>query len=114
MKKYLVAACLVVIFLAVSLRFWYNEWIYTLRIHVLQKYHVLKQGEHIDITGRFSPKKNGPVFLHFFNPDCPCSRFNIPQFKSLVKEYADKINFAVVVMTKDKNYNEKKIQKKFG
>jgi thiol-disulfide isomerase/thioredoxin len=58
-------------------------------------------------------RKNGPVFLHFFNPDCPCSRFNMLHFKSLVKEYGDEANFVIVVLN-NKKYSEKEIQKKFG
>ena len=114
MKKYLVATGLIIIFSAISLLFWYNEWIYSLPTPVPEKYHALKQGEYVDITGKFNFAKGAPVFLHFFNPDCPCSKFNIPHFKSLVKEYSDKVSFAVVVMAKDKSYTEEKIQDRFG
>ena len=38
----------------------------------------------------------------------------MPHFKSLANKYADKINFAVVVMTSNKNYTAKYIQEKFG
>ena len=53
------------------------------------------------------------MVLHFFNPDCPCSLFNISQFKSLVKEYGSKIDFAVVVLTSKSKYTAKDIQGKF-
>ena len=53
-----------------------------------------------------------PTFLHFFNPDCPCSRFNIKEFKSLAKEYESELNF-VVVMTSDKPYTTEEVQKRF-
>jgi hypothetical protein len=52
------------------------------------------------------------VFLHFFNPDCPCSRFNIPHFKTLIRKYGDKLSFAVVVIN-NRLYTEKQIQEKF-
>jgi len=51
--------------------------------------------------------------LHFFNPDCPCSRFNMPHFATLVKRYAARVNFAIVVMT-PKNYTAEQIREKFG
>ena len=38
----------------------------------------------------------------------------MPHFKFLATRYADKIRFAVVVMTKDNTYTEKKIQEKYG
>lgn len=34
--------------------------------------------------------------LHFFNPDCPCSRFNLQHFKSLSRRYAGEVAFFVV------------------
>ncbi|HEX7845951.1 MAG TPA: hypothetical protein VF476_09145, partial [Chitinophagaceae bacterium] len=54
-----------------------------------------------------------PLFLHFFNPDCPCSRFNVSYFKSLVKEYDHKINFAVVALVRKDRYTARDIQRKF-
>jgi len=114
MRKYLTIFCLLTVFSCIGYIFWYSEWKYSLPTPVPQNYHAVKQREHIDISGRFKPEKSGPVFLHFFNPDCPCSRFNIPHFKSLANKYADKINFAVVVMTKNKNYTAKYIVEKYG
>lgn len=35
--------------------------------------------------------------LHFFNPDCPCSKFNIQHIKKLVKQYGKQVNFVVVL-----------------
>ena len=114
MKKWLAVSCLLLIFSFVALLFWYNEWRYTLPTPVPEQYHAISIGATIDLSEKFTPEKNGPVFLHFFNPDCPCSRFNIPHFKSLITEYADKISFAVVVITKDKSYTEEKIREKYG
>ena len=54
-----------------------------------------------------------PLFLHFFNPDCPCSRFNMPHFATLAKRYREQVNFAIVLMT-NKNYTAEQIRKKFG
>jgi len=53
-----------------------------------------------------------PLFLHFFNPDCPCSRFNVPHFRSLVKQYSGRVNFALVLMT-DKNYTPAEVRRRF-
>jgi hypothetical protein len=54
-----------------------------------------------------------PVFLHFYNPDCPCSRFNLPHFRSLVKQYSNEVSFAIVPLT-DKHYTAAAIQRKIG
>lgn len=59
------------------------------------------------------PANGQPVFLHFFNPDCPCSRFNAKTFKKLVLNYGSKVKFAVVVMS-SKTFTVKAIQEKIG
>ena len=87
--------------------------VYSLPTPVPSDYHNVKKGDYIAIDGRIKAKKNKPVFIHFFNPACPCSKFNIPHFKSLVKQYGDKATFAVAVMSKD-NYTVEEIQDKFG
>jgi len=102
------------IFSFIGILFWYNEWKYSLPTPVPENYHTVNLKEYIDITDKINLTTNKPVFLHFFNPNCPCSKFNIPHFKSLLSAYADKINFAVVVMAKDKNYTAEEIKEKFG
>jgi hypothetical protein len=114
MKKIFTIIFLAGIFSGIGILFWYTEWKYSLPTPVPEKYNAVKPMEHIDLGYRFIPAKQGPVFLHFFNPDCPCSRFNIPHFISLVSEFKDKVNFAVVVLTNDKSYTVEKVQQKFG
>lgn len=75
-------------------------------------YHPITPGTYVDLAGKLPLPSNKPVFLHFFNPDCPCSRFNIPQFKSLVRKYGDKLSFGIVVLN-NQSYTEKQIQEKF-
>ncbi|MEJ7588607.1 MAG: redoxin domain-containing protein [Ferruginibacter sp.] len=114
MNKWLAISCVIVIFSFVGLLFWYNEWRYNLPTPVPESYHPVGLRAYIDLAGKYIPQVNKPVLLHFFNPDCPCSKFNIAHFKSLVTEYADEINFAVVVITEDKNYTKENISRKFG
>lgn len=40
-----------------------------------------------------------PLLLHFFNPDCPCSRFNFKEFKKMTSDYHGKIDFLLVAQT---------------
>ena len=113
-KKTFLAAWLIIIGSGIAYIFWYQEWRYSLPTPVPLNYHAINSGEHISLKAipglEHSPK---PLFLHFFNPNCPCSRFNISHFKSLVKEYGDQIDFAVVVLTSSSRYTEKDIQQKF-
>lgn len=113
MKKLITITWLSILFAGIVALFWYNEWVYQLPTPVPENYKPVNAGENITLNNLLITDKDKPVFLHFFNPDCPCSRFNIAQFKSLVKEYQDKVSFAIVVMNND-HYSEKQIQKKFG
>lgn len=111
MKKIFVAAWLCVLFGIVAILFWYNEYRYSLPTPIPANYRPVKNGAFI-ATGDFDFKDNKPVFIHFFNPDCPCSRFNITHFKALVAEYGDRVNFAVVIMAKH-NYDPALFKSKY-
>lgn len=93
--------------------FWYNQLVYSLPTPIPSGYKTVHTGQKINLTSALDFKNNKPVFLHFFNPDCPCSRFNIDHFKSLVKNYHNRVNFAVVLMT-DKPNSEEEVKKRFG
>lgn len=114
MRKWLLMGWLLLIFSAIAVIFYHNEWKYTLPTPVPQAYHNIQQGEVINLSYNLPFKNKKPVFLHFFNPACPCSRFNISHFKSLVKKYNDQINFMVVVMSKDKSYSAEDVKDKFN
>jgi len=113
MKKIIVTVWLTFLFSAVGALFWYNEWRYHLPTPVPVSYKPVSTGTTIKLNVQLNNANGKPVFLHFFNPDCPCSRFNIPNFKSLVRQYGRQVNFAVVVMNND-HYTAKEIQDKFG
>ncbi|SMD06505.1 DUF6436 domain-containing protein [Pedobacter nyackensis] len=112
MKKWIVITWLILLFSAVAALFWYSDWVYQQPTPVPENYQTTNFGQLITLKAPLAALKNKPLFLHFFNPDCPCSRFNIKNFKSLVKQYNTQVNFSVVVMT-TKNYTIEEIQKKF-
>jgi thiol-disulfide isomerase/thioredoxin len=101
------------IFGTISYLFWRNEYKNSLPTPVPVNYKPVAIGDPISLNGEFKATSNKPVFLHFFNPDCPCSKFNIPHIESLVKKYGDKISFAIVVIGKDSSYTEHDIQDRF-
>lgn len=112
-KTWITVTGLLLLCIITCVLFWYYDWKYTRPTPVPVKYAMVNPGQHINIPRGILPVGTKPVFLHFFNPDCPCSRFNIPHFKSLVTSYGDKIAFAVVLMTKDKDYTATQIQERF-
>jgi hypothetical protein len=112
-KKLLTIAWLVVVFSGIAGIFWYMDWKYSLPTPVPAEYHPVTTGTYVDLAARLPMAGNKPVFLHFFNPDCPCSRFNIPYFKALARKYGDKISFAIVVMN-NQMYTANEVRNKFG
>lgn len=113
MKKAMVLAWLGILLSGVIALFWYYEWTYQLPTPIPEDYHAVNMGEVVSVPSRSGKIADKPTLLHFFNPDCPCSRFNIPHFRSLLKSYRDKVDFIVVVMS-DKSYTDRDIQDRIG
>ena len=115
MKKIIAIALLVACSLGIGTIFWYVDFVYSLPTEIPEAYHAVPVGTNIDVAWKMPPNGGKPILLHFFNPDCPCSRFNIPHFKSLVKEYGSNVTFVVVPMLlPGVRYTEQEIQQKFG
>jgi thiol-disulfide isomerase/thioredoxin len=112
MKRNIIIVFLAFITATIAVLFWNQEFKYSLPTPVPEYYRCVNLGNKIQLPEGLCSKNNKPVFLHFFNPDCPCSKFNIPHFKSLVKEYGNKATFAIVVMS-NKNYSARQIQNRF-
>ncbi|GGH58038.1 hypothetical protein HNQ91_000343 [Filimonas zeae] len=112
MRKKLVIAWLLVLLCGVIALFWRNEWVYALPTPVPAGYKPVATGTPVVLPAAIAMNGNKPVLLHFFNPDCPCSRFNIPHFASLVNKYGKQASFAIVLMT-SKKYTQEEIQQRF-
>lgn len=108
------AVCFLIVlsFVIVSV-FWYYEYQYKLPTPIPINYSEVRTGAAVILPASTGIAQDKPVLLHFFNPDCPCSKFNIRHFKTLVKQYGNKVNFAVVLMT-NKHYETGQIKKYFG
>lgn len=116
MRKRLAVAWLAFLFLTVAGFYWRMEWQYSLPTPIPAHYHAVERGTRIQLptkTSMLLQQAGKPIFLHFFNPDCPCSRFNMPQFRALVQQYGDQVNFAIVVMS-PKIFTAAQLQKKFN
>ena len=113
MRKWIATVWLTLLLAIIFSFFWYNQFVYSLPTPVPVNYHTVRTGEKIRLNSNLNFNNRKPVFLHFFNPDCPCSRFNIGQFKSLVKRYHRQVNFAVVLQSA-KPYTAAEVQDRFG
>ena len=112
-KQWIAALWLVLLLTVIFTIFWYSQLVYALPTTVPSDYKKVQTGKIIPLHGKLNFNNNRPVFLHFFNPECPCSRFNIDHFKTLVKTYQNQVNFAIVLMA-SRPYTEKEIQERFN
>ncbi len=114
MRKAAVTAWLVLILTAIGGLFWRSEWIYALPTPVPVNYHPVKTGTMVHWPAGMAQKlpAGKPLFLHFFNPDCPCSRFNVPHVRALIRQYGGQVNFGLVLMT-DKKFDVAAVRKRF-
>ena len=123
MKKGLVISWLILLSAGIGILFWHSAWKYSLPTPVPSHYQDVPKGALVHLPASASatlagrtqagPTGRQPLFLHFFNPDCPCSRFNMPQFKALVRRYGHQVSFAIVVMG-PKQYTAEQIRSTFG
>ena len=110
MKKVLALTVVLMVCVGIGMVFWYNEWVYSLPTPVPSAYAEVPMGTRPELPAEL--KKGKPVFLHFYNPGCPCSRFNVPEVRKLIKSHGAEIDFGVVVIS-DKTYDAETIRKKF-
>jgi len=112
LRKTIVTIWLALLFSGIAYLFWHNELVYSLPTPVPHNYKPVNRGDKVLIPEMESLKNNKPLFLHFFNPDCPCSRFNMAHFKSIVQKYIGDANFAIIVMS-NKHFTARDIQDRF-
>jgi len=107
------ALFLALVFGGIGYVFWQQELKYQLPTPVPQDYTPPAMGSTVNLAGKLRVPTGKPVFIHFFNPDCPCSRFNMPQFKSLVRQYGRRMAFAVVLLAGDKEHDAATIAERY-
>jgi len=103
MKKVALIIILSGILVAIAGIFWYQEMQYLLPTPVPVGYKVIHPEELIQYDTALLPQQHEkPKLLHFFSPECPCSRFNLKHFQALHRAYNQKIDFYVVVDSEEK------------
>jgi peroxiredoxin len=90
--------------------FWEHEIKYASPTTVPDNFADVSVGSKIDLPLMPLTKDKSTV-LHFFNPDCPCSKFNMKDFESLSRKYNKDVNFIVVLQSDEEGaveaFNEK-------
>ncbi|MBL0742090.1 TlpA family protein disulfide reductase [Chryseolinea lacunae] len=94
-KRWLAALVLTVFAVVIVLIFWQQELKYTLPTPVPAAYAAVQPGDAVTLPMSF--QKGHAYFIHFYNPDCPCSRFNARHIQSLMQDHGDSVHFVIVV-----------------
>jgi Domain of unknown function (DUF6436) len=109
MTRFILVGCfLVLAFLAMGAVFWQQELKYQLPTPIPVQYAAVPPGAPVNRT--LLPAGSA-YFLHFYNPDCPCSRFNARHIHSLIRQFSDSVSMYIVVSSPD---NVSKAQREFG
>ncbi len=109
MTRFILVGCfLVLAFLAMGAVFWQQELKYQLPTPVPAQYAAVPAGAPVNRT--LLPRGSA-YFLHFYNPDCPCSRFNARHIHSLIRQFSDSVSMYIVVASQ---VDVSKAQREFG
>ena len=49
------------------------------------------------VAAQWSTSTGRPLLLHFFNPDCPCSRFNQDHVRDLIRTHRGRVTIVAVI-----------------
>jgi hypothetical protein len=81
--------------------FWEQDWRWGLptpRPSDLKQPPIGSRAELPDVLHvRWAPSSGRPLFIHFFNPDCPCSRFSRDHVRDLIRTYRDRVTIVAVI-----------------
>lgn len=113
-KKIIIGCWLTALLFIIVFIFWRQEYVYSTPTPIPTDYSPVMVGQQINFNENYFISSGKPTFIHFFNPDCPCSRFNMPYFKTLVLKYGDKVNFALVVFNKLRSFTDEEVLGKYN
>jgi hypothetical protein len=81
-----------------AVSFWLQDWQYSQPTPRPPEFHQPPLSQRLQLTALGLPvKSEKPVFLHFFNPSCPCSRFGLDHLRWLHSRYKHEIQFVAVL-----------------
>lgn len=97
MRSTILIVCLGLILSQIVYLFWREEYRYSLPTPIPAQFTTVPSNSCVPLPAIDASVPQGGYLIHFFNPECPCSRFNLKHFKRLYESYEDKIQFTVVI-----------------
>lgn len=91
------AACGILGLATVALAFWRLDLRYSLPTPVPPEHVEVGVGDEIPLAPKLLPAGTGPLLLHFFNPQCPCSRFNLEHVRELARRFEGRVRVVAVL-----------------
>jgi hypothetical protein len=92
-KKLVLFSFLGICLAGVIFIFWSQEVKYSLPTPKPQKYIYIALKAEVKTPSSIKL----PAFIHFYNPNCPCSRFNAAHVKQLIRTHGNSIQFTIIV-----------------
>lgn len=93
-RKIILTLFLSTMLLLIVYLFYRQEVRYWIPTPVPGDYQIVNTGSQILLDGFGEGTKK---FIHFYNPKCPCSKFNFSSYKSLIKNYSDKFDCYAII-----------------
>lgn len=110
MRHLIVFGVLALCFSCMGFLFWHQEMKYALPTPIPNGYIAKLPEEVITLPSNHVFPDSQAIYLHFFNPDCPCSRFNLKHFQSLKRQFENDVKiYAVIPAYADFNYAKEMI-----
>ena len=81
--------------------FWVQDLKYSLPTPKPASLAAVAVGSQPDLPAMPGLAGGRPLVLHFFNPGCPCSRFNLDHVRALVREQGTRVHFVAVLQGDD-------------
>lgn len=87
----------------VGVTFWCQDLRYSLPTPRPAGWRGVAQGQAVSLPSHLADAAHDdrPLLLHFFNPDCPCSRFNAEHLRALRQRFGSEVRFVAVVQVMD-------------
>lgn len=93
--RYSVAIALIVLWLLLTAyAFWAFHFRYLHSVNSIDQW-VMFSSDQMSITNEFVHDK--PTLIHFHDPNCPCSRFVVPDVKNITDSFLNEVHIRVLV-----------------